>query len=522
HYQTKQTFDLFDADIMLGVNKDLTDKISTNSVVGANTQKQTFEALSAQGDNYVVIGLEDINNTTNPLPVYSFWEKKKNSVYGSFELSWDKWAYLTYTGRNEWFSSLSFPGKTTPNSDYYWSLSGSALLNDAFNMGDAVSYLKLRSSYAQVAGDTGAYQLNLDYSVLGTFLGQAFGQINGSTIPNPDLVPLQKNEFEVGLEGRFFSNRLNIDLAYYANETTNDIVRATATPTSGYLGAMLNVGELQNKGFELLIGGYPIRNDDFSWNISYNLGYNDSEIVATNEDANPITMTGSRSETAYIEHQVGEDYGTIVGFGFKRDDAGNIVYSIDGNGVPRPEQGEYMILGQGVAPLTMGLTNSFNYKGIGLNFLIDAKFGGQVYSGTNAQAYFNGRHKETLKGREDGLVVTGVDTDGNPLNVVVEPRNIPSYNQYFWDKIAEEFIYDTDFIKFRELSLSYSFPKDLIGEDFIKDLRISLIGRNLFYIMKDVDNIDPEASLNNTNAQGLERFGVPSTKSYGFSVNVKF
>ncbi len=526
--QSKSTYSLFDADIMLGVDKAITDRISTNSVIGANTRKATFDGLSATGRGFIVIGLEDLNNTTLPEPVNSFSEAKTNSIYGSFEVDYASFLYVTFTGRNDWFSTLSFPGKTTPNSDFYWSLSGSVLLNEAFDLGEKIDYLKLRTSYAQVAGGArDAYALNLDYAVTGSFQGQSFGQLNGNSIPNPNLIPFEKNEFEIGLEGRFFENRLNLDIAYYSNQTTNDIVRAAASQSSGYTSAILNIGELANQGVELLIGGYPIRNDDFSWYTSYNLGYNDSEIVHTDDEDTPINVDGSqsRSKTAIISHIVGENYGVIYGSSYKRDDNGNIMYDVSGS-IPKAIQGENKILGQGVAPLTMGFSNSFNYKNFTLNFLIDAKFGGSVHSGTNRELMLRGLHKKTLRGRDTGLEISGIDdATGNPFTMTVAPENLRTYYGFIAEEnagIAEEFVYSTDFIKFRELVFSYNLPMKILGNSPISDLRLSLIGRNLFYISKDIDNVDPEAALNNLNSQGIERFGIPATRSIGFSVNVKF
>jgi len=526
--QSKSTYSLFDADIMLGIDKAITDRISTNSIIGANTRKSTFDALSATGRGFIVVGLEDLNNTTLPEPKNSFSEVKTNSIYGSFEVDYGNFVYVTFTGRNDWFSTLSFPDKTTSNNDFYWSLSASVLLNEAFNLGEGIDYLKLRSSYAQVAGGArNAYALNLDYAVTGSFQGQSFGQLNGNSIPNPNLVPFQKDEFEVGLEGRFFQNRLNLDVAYYSNNTTNDIVRAAASQSSGYTSAILNIGELANQGVELLIGGYPVRNDNFSWYSSFNLGYNDSEIVHTDDEDTPINVDGSqsRSKTAIISHIVGENYGTIYGSSYKRDDNGNIMYDISGS-IPKAIQGENKILGEGVAPLTMGFSNTLRYKDFSLSFLIDAKFGGSVHSGTNRELMLRGLHKKTLRGRETGMEVSGIDdATGNPFTMTVAPENLRTYYGLIAEEnagIAEEFVYSTDFIKFRELALSYSLPRNYLDNMSLSELRLSLIGRNLFYISKDIDNVDPEASLNNLNSQGIERFGIPATRSIGFSVNVKF
>lgn len=526
--QSKTTFTSFDADFMLGVEKAITDKISTNSIIGANTRKVTYESLGATGRGFIVVGLEDINNTTLPEPRNSYYQTKTNSLYGSIEVDYDKFLYLTFTGRNDWFSTLSFPGKTTPNNDFYWSLSGSLLLSEAFELPEAINYAKLRASYAQVAGGaTDAYALSLDYAVTGSFQGQSFGQLNGNSIPNPNLVPFQKNEFEIGFDGRFLNNRLNLDIAYYSNNTTNDIVSASASVASGFTSSILNIGKLENKGIELLIGGTPIKNENFSWSTSFNLGFNDSKIVKTDNEDTSINVDGSgtRSRTAIISHIVGENYGVIYGSSYKRNDNGDIMYDISGP-VPKPIQGENKILGQGVAPYTMGFYNTFNYKNFSLGFLIDAKFGGSVHSGTNRELMLRGLHKKTLEGRETGLVVSGIDNaTGNPFTMTVEPRSLSTYYGYIGAEsqgISEEFVYSTDFIKFRELSLSYNVPKNVLENFFISDLRLSIIGRNLFFISKDIDNVDPEAALNNLNSQGIERFGIPSTTSLGFSINVKF
>lgn len=526
--QSKFTYKSVDADFMIGVTKDIIDKVSTNSIIGVNSRTNTFDGLSATGRGFIVVGLEDLNNTTLPEPTYSYFKRKTNSIYGSFEVNYDKYFYVTFTGRNDWFSTLSFPGKTTPNNDFYWSLSGSLLLNKALDLSDSIGYLKLRGSYAQVAGGARrAYDLNLDYAITGSFQGQSFGQLNGNSIPNPNLVPFQKNEYEVGLEGRFFNNRLNIDAAYYSNNTTQDIVSAAASQSSGFTSSILNIGELQNKGVEFLIGGTPIKTEDFSWNTSFNIGYNDSKIVHTDDEDTPINVDGSqsRSKTAIISHIVGEPYGVIFGSSYERDENGNIVYDITGS-IPTPVQGENKILGEGVAPLTLGFTNNFRYKNFSLGFLIDAKFGGSVHSGTNRELMLRGLHKKTLEGRENGLEVSGIDNaTGQPFTMTVAPENLRTYYGLIAAEnsgIAEEFVYSTDFIKFRELSLSYNLPKKILENIFINDLRVSLIGRNLFFISKDIDNVDPEAALNNLNSQGIERFGIPSTRSYGFSVNVKF
>lgn len=517
-----------DADLILGVEKDITDKFSTSAFVGMNKNQIKSEVLNLGGNDFVVPGLEDIGNLAQQTRSRTFTERQIGSVYGSIELSWDRWAYITFTGRNDWFSTLSFPGKTSPNNDFYPSVNASLVLSDAFQMPEPISFLKLRGGYSEVAGGAqDAYQLALTYEIFGQgFLGQPLGRVNGSTVPNSNLVPFSKTEAEIGLDARFFNNRLSLDLALYKNKTTQDIVDVSTSITSSYNAARANLGEIENKGVELLLSGSPIRTDNFKWTTSINGAYNQGTVLATNDDNANVNLDEPRTQNVRITHVVGENYGTIFGVSYDRDDNGVIKYVIDGEGVPRAVEGERKILGNGVPPLTLGFTNTFSYKNFDLTFLIDGKFGGQIFSGTNTVLYGNGLHKNTLDGRANGLTVTGISVDDAgenpvPFTTVVAPSNLQTYYGELND-IAEEFVADSDYIKLRQLSLGYTLPNKFLERTFFSSLNFQLIASNLFFIKRSVENIDPESAYTNNNSQGLEYFGVPSTRSYGLNVNVKF
>jgi len=432
---------------------------------------------------------------------------------------------------NDWFSTLSFPGKTTPNNDFYPSVNASLILSEAFEMPAAIDFLKIRGGYAETAGGAqDAYQLALNYEIFGQgHLGQPLGRISGGTVPNANLVPWNKSEVEIGLDARLFKNRLSVDLALYANETTNDIVNVTTSVASGFGAASANLGKIENKGVELLLSGTPIRNANLNWNTSVNIAFNEGTVVGTNADDAAIGLDEPRTRNVRIQHVVGERYGTIFGTSFVRDNDGNIVYDIDGDGVPIARQGERKILGNGVPPLTVGFTNSVRYKNFNLNFLIEGKFGGQLFSGTNTVAYGTGLHKATLEGRETGLPVSGIDGatfdadtgSGTTFNATVAPENLSTYYGRVND-IAEFFVEDSDYIRFRQLSLGYTLPSKILDNIFLNSVSINLIGQNLFFISRKIDNVDPESAYNAGNSQGLEYFGVPTTKGYGLSVNVKF
>jgi TonB-linked SusC/RagA family outer membrane protein len=524
-----------DSDIILGVEKDINDKFSVNAFVGANRNSIDHEVLRQRGSNFIVPGLEDVGNTENQSRDRNFGtnfgERKIGSLYGSFELSYNNYAYLTFTGRNDWFSTLSFPGKETPNDDFYPSVSGSLILSDMFEMPTFIDFLKLRSGFSQTAGGADeAYQLALTYEIFDQgHLGQPLGRINGGTVPNANLVPWNKDEFEIGFDARFLGNRLSLDFAYYTNQITSDIVKVTTSVGSGFNDAIFNIGEIENKGVELLISGTPIRTQNFEWTTSVNTSFNEGVVVGTNDVGDPIFLDEPRTRNVRIAHVVGERYGTIFGTSYVRDNNGNIVYDIDGDGVPIARQGERKILGDGVPPWTVGFSNSIRYKDFNLNFLIDGKFGGQLFSGTNTIAYGTGLHQKTTEGREGGLAVSGIDGatfdadagTGATFNATVAPENLQTY----WGRvndIAEEFVEDSDYIRFRQLSLGYTFPTAILGKTFIKSATINLLAQNLFYIKRSIDNVDPESAYNVSNSQGLEYFGVPTTKGYGVSLNVKF
>src|SRR6056297_4020504 len=513
-----------DSDIILTANRDITDKFAISAFAGANSNSLRNETLSLGGGDFIVPGLEDIANTATQSRSRAFSERTINSIYGSVELSYDRWAYVTFTGRNDWFSTLSFPGKTTPNDDFYPSINSSLVLSEAFEMPNFIDFLKIRGGYSEVAGGAqNPYSLNLTYEIFGLPLGgQPTGRISGGTVPNANLVAFSRNEAEIGLDLRMFRNRLSFDLAYYSNNTTNDIVNVATSPFSGFNGASANLGEISNKGFEFLVSGTPIRTANFEWNTSINGAYNEGLVVATDEFDSDVLLDEPRTRNIRVHQIVGERDGSLVGVSYERDANGVIKYDIDAEGVPRAVEGERKILGEGVPPLTLGFTNSFRYKSFNLNVLIDGKFGGQIFSGTNTLAYGNGLHKATLIGRETGLTVSGIDnaTD-QPFTTTIAPENLQTY----WGEIndiAEEFVEDSDFVKLRQLSLGYTLPKKHLENVFLTNVNVSLIASNLFFISRSIDNIDPESAYNVGNSQGLEYFGVPTTRNYGMTISVKF
>ncbi len=522
----KLTQEQYDADFFIGTdNLRPFEDLSITAFAGVGTNYQTSQSVSANGRDFIIPFLYDVANTRNQSNGYGFSERQINSAYGSAEIGFKEALYLTLTARNDWFSTLSLPGKETPNNDLYTSASLSLVLSDLIELPELFTFLKFRGGYSQVAGGADSpYALSLNYGIYGQgHLGASLGNIRNGSIPNQNITPFEKNETEVGLDLRLLDNRISLDFTYYDNETDGDIVGVSASPTSGYGSALANLGVITNSGVEVLLSARPIQTNDFSWDITLNYSRNNSEIVSTNNAGTNISLDEPRSRNLRVTHIVGEQFGALFGTSYVRDTQGRIVHDIETDGTPLPQVGPRKILGFGVAPNAIGITNTIRYKNIALNFLIEGKSGGQLYSGTNASMKSNGVHKGTIDddGRQNGLVVSGVDDKGNAFTTTITPQRIEDY----WARtyqIAEENIYDADYLRLRQLSLGYTFPSELLENSFIKTINISLIGRNLFYLQNSVENVDPESGYNTGNSQGLEWFGLPIPRSIGVNVNLTF
>ena len=495
--------------------------VSVDAFIGWNTMASWSDATSSYGDQFVVPGFNTINNTKTKSGGHSTSESYINSLFGQAEMSYKSMIYLTLTGRNDWFSALSYKGKTSPNHIFYPSVGLGFILSEAIQMPSWFPYLKLRGSWAQSGGAVGAYQLGLTYSYADAYRKYPVGSIDNGTIPNLNLKPLTSISYEGGFEARFFNNRFGIDFTYYVRNTKDDIVNAGISTASGYGNVKINAGKVNNHGIELLLTGTPILSSHFRWDTSFNFAYNKSEIKRITDDVTEFELAKSRTGhdsdncgPAWIYQQVGQPYGIIRGVTFKRNDKGEIMYE---NGLPM--KGEIEKLGESVHPYTLGFSNSFECHGFTLSFLLDGKFGGKMYSQTNAHMIMFGRHADTLPGREEGIIAQGVKEDG------VTPNDVKVTAMKYYmalSGITENCIYDASFIKLRELSFGYNFPTKWIRKIGLSALSLSVVGRNLWNIYDKVPLVDPESSFYIVNGQGFVSYGLPASRSIGFNLNVKF
>lgn len=492
--------------LLVNYNTSFLTDFQITTMVGGNIDRNVFNSTSNGGTEFIVPNFISYSNLSLQSASVGFNQSGQNSVFGSADLSYKGIFYLTATARQDWFSTLN-PGK---NSILYPSVGASIILSDAIKLPSLISFAKLRASYAQVGGSTvSPYQINQSYSFQqGGHLGQPV-QTTSTALSNPDLRPLTSTTYEGGIDMQFLNNRLGLDFTYYNRKTTDDIYSTAIAASSGYTSALLNVGELSNKGIEVLLTGQPIKTSKFNWDVSYNFAYNKSEIEKL-----------SSGLTSIAGVQIGRPYNTIRGRTYLTNASGQRVYNrLSGYEVQSPEM-EY---GQGVPPTTMGLTNNFRYKNFSFNFLIDAKFGNIVQSGLSRYLYRFGLSKNTLPGRENGLTVSGVDQAGLPFTKTWPVVEIDTYynNQASISPLTTS-VFDGDFVKLRSVILSYSLPVNKLKFINLQSANLSLVSRNLAILHKKITDFDPESAYTIGNDQGASSNTIPRTRDIGFNLVVKF
>ena len=517
------------ADFLLLANKEFGD-FSISATLGGNRMDQSREQLRLFGGNFSIPNLQTVANGEIQEIGYNISPRRINSFYGSAQLGFRNYLYLELAARNDWSSTLPVDN----NSYFYPSASLSYVITDALKINSEVfSFGKVRFSYAQVGGDTDPFNLDLTYGLSGQpHLGYPIGAIAQGFVPNNALEPSLTTSWEAGTDLRFFNNRVSLDLAVYDMVTDKQIVSNTISQTTGYGSAVINTGKIRNRGIEALLMATPVSTQGgFKWEVGFNFARNVNEVLTLNPSdttLKAIRLGESRQRNTYVEARLGEPYGAIVGFAYLRDDNGNIVYN--DAGMPRATP-DLQVLGVGVPAWTGGLTNTFTYKGIMASALIDMRFGGVVHSMTNLRAYATGTHMETLEGRENGLTVTGVrqtgtTADGDPIyedfSFTHAAEDVQDYYGTVSSQISEEFIYDASFMKLRQVTIGYNIPSSVLERTPFQGISVSLVGRNLAFLYRNVPNIDPESNYNNSNAQGLEYGTLPTPRSLGFNVNVKF
>ena len=485
-----------------------------------------------------VVALMSFNETSLQ---ESSYRKQINSLFAAVNLGWRNMLYLDATIRGDKSSTLP----SGNNTYIYPSVSGSFVFSELIKRGNILPYGKIRLSYAQVGSDTDPYQLGLVYTKSKfTYPGFTIGFIDNTTIPNKNLKPTRTNSFEVGFETKFLNNRIGLDFTYYNQISKDQIMGMASSWATGYPYRLINAGEIQNQGIEIALNTRPIIIGDFSWDLGINFSKNNNKVRKLVDGMDMFELEKASWLDVQVAAKVGENFGSIVGPDFQRNENGDILID-PATGLPMYDKSNH-VLGNASWDWTGGLSTTFRYKNFGLTALFDVKVGADLYSMSARAAHESGKSLATLAGREEwykseeerqaagiakgastwtptgGFVAPGVIDNGDGT---YRPNDIKVNPEDYWMSVCRNapsmFIYDNSYIKCREITLTYQFPKKWLGK-VVQDMSISFVTRNPFIVWKNIPDIDPDSNYNNTTGMGLEYGSLPSRKSYGFNLYVKF
>ncbi|MDQ2719718.1 MAG: SusC/RagA family TonB-linked outer membrane protein [Bacteroidota bacterium] len=494
-------------DAIIGKEFKVTKDFNLSALLGVNTRKAVTDQIDAQGNTFQTPYLYTIGNLASPTEYTSNPVVVNKSIYGTLDFSYKNYLYLSATARNDWYSTLA-PGKTNY---FYPSLSGSFVFSEVIHI-HGLDMGKVRLGYADVGGEADApYQTLLGYNNIGNLNGYPIGNIsNGGTVPNAELQPSSAKEIEAGTELDFFGSRLHFDISWYNKKESREVIPAVTSSSSGYNAVLLNSGTIQNNGIETLVSGVLVKTKTFSWTETVNVTYNDNKVLSLSTGSTNYPLGYSRAGedegigVAYMSQALGKSAYQIFVADPARDDKGAIVIDPQ-TGAPVGGT-NYVDVGSGIDPWSAGITSEFRYRHFNFSFLIDGKFGGKIFSGTNYYAYQFGLSKLTLPGR-DLKYGTGQ----------IYPQD---YYSLVSNTHPDIFVYNAGFIKFRQIIFGYTFPANMFNNK-IQGITLSFVARNVFTIMKHTQNIDPESNYSN-GPQGIEQAGVPYTRTFGLNLNAKF
>ncbi|MCF8247361.1 MAG: SusC/RagA family TonB-linked outer membrane protein [Saprospiraceae bacterium] len=533
---------------LMGQFKDinLADGLRFNALIGTNIRKQSVASIRAKTNGGLSLpNLYSLTNSKNPIeaPVETQTDIEVDGVFAQAGLVYNNWAILDLTGRRDQASTLPAGN----NIYYYPSASLGIIFSRLMGESDAFTFGKLRLNYAEV-GNTAPWGSVTDVYNLGTAFGNAPTASVATTATvgsgvatknNPDLKPERTKSYEGGLELRFLKDMLGFDITYYKMNTIDQILPATISRSSGYSAKFINAGDVENRGWEVQMFLRPVNTPDFKWRMDLNWARNRNEVLSLGgiDNLQLAAMQGGVTVNA----SVGEAYGTIKGKDF-------VYYDANGNGERDAGENDKVVnasgyyvsttssaelLGNINPDWTGGMNNTFSFGNLSLSFLIDVKKGGDVFSLDQYYGLATGEAKETA-GLNDlgnevrapldqggGIIVEGVLADGTPNTNRYDATNFGIYGYRRNPNAA--FVYDASFVKLREATLNYNFPKSMFaGSNVIKGATIGVYGRNLWIIHKNLPNADPEDGMSAGNVQGYQSGSYPTARVFGVNLNVKF
>ncbi|MDR8392134.1 SusC/RagA family TonB-linked outer membrane protein [Aliifodinibius sp. S!AR15-10] len=514
----------WNGDFLLSYNRDLTEDWYVEANVGANIKKERNTGLfSNTGNALTVPNFFTISNTQNVVSTQSVGSPRDvQSLYAFGQIGWKNSVFLDITGRNDWSSTLPADSR----SYFYPSVGLSAVLSDLIpEFPDVFSYAQVRASWARVGNSAPPFQLQRTASITSGG-NNGFLQLS-TTLPNEELKPEETESIELGVDVRFFEGRLGLDVTGYKTNTRNQLFTVALPVGSGASQFFTNGGNVSNKGIEVLLKTTPVQTPDFSWDFNTNWSTNENMVESISDERPSLTIAQDFLREFRIEE--GEPFGQVYSRGYQRDDQGRVI--VGSNGMPLITDGLNVAVANFNPDWQGGIRNSFFYKNYSLSFLIEHRQGGSIASLTTAVLFADGLTKQTLQGRDGGLIFgdnfmpeeEAVKEDGSP-------NDIPIDAETFWRgvggrnaPVGEVFTESATNTRLREVTLGYTLPQSVISGLPFANVKISLVGRNLLFIYKKSDNLDPDQMVGtNAAAEGFESFTAPPTRTFGANLQIDF
>ncbi|WP_439483102.1 SusC/RagA family TonB-linked outer membrane protein [Cyclobacterium plantarum] len=509
---------------------------NTSLRLGNDIFERRFDEVTARGENFVIPEFYNLNNTTQIFASQRKRLRRLVGFYGDLMVDYKNFLFLNITGRNDISSTLPKDN----NSFFCPSVNLGYVFSENMTLPSWVTFGKLRASWAQVGKDTDPHILGATYASPDIFpLNGQVGFTRNSVFGDPNLRPEQTTSLEFGLQTAFLNNRANFDVTYYKSNARDQIIPVPISDATGYSSYITNAGEIENSGFEFILGGTPVQSQDFSWNISANLSINDNEIKSIREGIDEIVVGsqfGYVGSTVTMKLIEGEAYGNIFGSSYQRfgADPDNLFLDrslpviIGANGFP-VRTGTQLVLGNAVPKWIGGIRNDFTYKGFELSFLVDFRTGVEQYNQFNNFLSAFGKNEFT-EAREDFRVFEGVLADGSPNTQEVwlgqgEGPDGVDYGAGYWRNhyrtTSENFVSDASFIKLRNLTLAYNLSPNILGNTPFRSARVSVAANNII-LYTPWDGFDPESFSAGAggNAVGFTGLGFPGVQSVFFNLNL--
>ncbi|MCX8534280.1 SusC/RagA family TonB-linked outer membrane protein [Chryseobacterium luquanense] len=508
-------------DILFTYKKQFNEDFDFSASVGGNIRYTEYTMNDYLAEGLLKPGVYTMPNAISTIIKFAKPnDKQVNSTYALATLGYQNKMFLDLTARNDWSSTLPKENR----SYFYPSVGTSFILSDIFKLtSDKFNYWKLRASWSKVGNDTDPYLL-IKYYNNSDFNGSVESP---SLYPNPNLRPNMITNMEAGMDISILKNRINYTITAYQNNSKDQIVKIPTLWETGYSNRMINAGEVRNRGLEMTLNTFPVRNKNFSWSVNANWSMNTNKILSLPEEfkGEPYTM-GSVGGVVYYNAFVGGSLGDMYGYGLMYSPDGQVIYNATDGLTGKPTQMKK--IGNAYAKWRAGIQNEFKYKNFTVSFSFDGQYKGMAYSQSHHKMSEQGKLGHTLAGRDNpgGLIIgNGVvqNPDGSFSQNTKGILASAYYADYYRRANVETNTFDTSFIKLRDARIAYTFPKNITEQLKITDLTLSLFGRNLWMWTK-FPLFDPEAATLNDNqiTPGVEMGQLPTARTVGIQLNVKF